>query len=82
MIPGGTMKNQENYSCLVEKKPGITAEQEIILYDAQTSGGLLLAIKPEQAEKAKTLLYQQGFTLSQIIGKIIKVSAGRKIRII
>jgi selenide,water dikinase len=82
MIPGGTMKNKENYSCRVEKKPGIPSEQEIILYDAQTSGGLLLAIKPEQAEKAKTLLYQQGFTLSQIIGKIIKVSAGRKIRII
>ena len=82
MIPGGTMKNKENYSCLVEKKQGIPAEQEIILYDAQTSGGLLLAIKPEQAEKAKALLYQQGFTLSQIIGKIIKVSAGRKIRII
>jgi selenide,water dikinase len=82
MIPGGTMKNKENYSCGVEKKQGIPSEQEIILYDAQTSGGLLLAIKPEQAEKAKTLLYQQGFTLSQIIGKIIKVSAGRKIRII
>jgi selenide,water dikinase len=82
MIPGGTMKNKENYSCRVEKKQGIPSEQEIILYDAQTSGGLLLAIKPEQAEKAKTLLYQQGFTLSQIIGKIIKVSAGRKIRII
>jgi selenide,water dikinase len=82
MIPGGTMKNKENYSCRVEKKQGIPSEQEIILYDAQTSGGLLLAIKPEQAEKAKTLLYQQGFTLSQIIGKIIKVSAERKIRII
>jgi selenide,water dikinase len=82
MIPGGTIKNKENYSCQVEKKQGIPSEQEIILYDAQTSGGLLLAIKPEQAEKAKTLLYQQGFTLSQIIGKIIKVSAGRKIRII
>ncbi len=82
MIPGGTIKNKENYSCRVEKKQGIPSEQEIILYDAQTSGGLLLAIKPEQAEKAKTLLYQQGFTLSQIIGKIIKVSAGRKIKII
>lgn len=82
MIPGGTMKNKENYSCGVEKKQGIPSEQEIILYDAQTSGGLLLAIEPEQAEKAKTILYQQGFTLSQIIGKIIKVSAGRKIRII
>jgi selenide,water dikinase len=82
MIPGGTIKNKENYSCGVEKKQGIPSEQEIILYDAQTSGGLLLVIEPEQAEKAKTLLYQQGFTLSQIIGKIIKVSAGRKIRII
>ena len=82
MIPGGTIKNKENYSCQVEKKPGIPSEQEIVLYDAQTSGGLLLAIKPEQAEKAKTLLSQQGFTLSQIIGKIIKVFSGRKIRII
>jgi selenide,water dikinase len=82
MIPGGTIKNKENYSCGVEKKQSIPSEQEIILYDAQTSGGLLLAIEPEQAEKAKELLYQQGFTLSQIIGKIIKVSAGRKIRII
>ncbi|MBA7556455.1 Selenide, water dikinase [subsurface metagenome] len=82
MIPGGTKKNQEIYSCSVEKKPDITQEQEIILYDAQTSGGLLLSINPEQAEKAKELLFQQGFTSSQIIGKIIEVSSGRKIRII
>jgi len=82
MIPGGTRKNQEIYSCSVEKKPDITQEQEIILYDAQTSGGLLLSIGPEQAEKAKELLYQQGFTLSQIVGRIIKVPTGRKIRII
>ena len=82
MIPGGTRKNQEIYSCSVEKKPDITQEQEIILYDAQTSGGLLLSISPEQAEKAKELLFQQGFTSSQIIGKIIKVHSGRKIKII
>jgi len=82
MIPGGTKKNQEIYSCSVEKKPDITQEQEIILYDAQTSGGLLLSINPEQAEKAKELLFQQGFTSSQIIGKIIEVSSGRKIKII
>ncbi len=82
MIPGGTLKNKEIYSCSVEKISDITSEQEIILYDAQTSGGLLLSVKPEEVEKAKELLYQQGFTLSQIIGKIIKVSSGRKIRII
>lgn len=82
MIPGGTLKNKEIYSCSVEKKQDISSEQEIVLYDAQTSGGLLLSISPEQAEKAKGLLYQQGFNSSQIIGKIIKVSSGRKIRII
>jgi len=81
MIPGGTLKNKEIYSCSVEKKPDITSEQEIVLYDAQTSGGLLLSISPEQAEKAKELLFQQGFTCSQIIGKILKVSSGRKIKI-
>jgi len=82
MIPGGTLKNKEIYSCSVEKKPDITSEQEIVLYDAQTSGGLLLSINPEHAEKAKELLFQQGFTSSQIIGKVIKVSSGRKIKII
>jgi len=82
MIPGGTRKNQEIYSCSVERKPDITQEKEIVLYDAQTSGGLLLSISPEQAGKAKELLFQQGFTSSQIIGKVIKVPSGRKIRII
>jgi selenide,water dikinase len=43
---------------------------------------LLLSISPEQAEEAKELLFQQGFTPSQIIGKIIKVPSGRKIKII
>ncbi len=82
MIPGGTLKNKEIYSCLVEKKEDILSEREIVLYDAQTSGGLLLSISPEQAEKAKELLCQQGFISSQIIGKVIKVSSGRKIKII
>jgi len=82
MIPGGTRKNQEIYSCSVEKKPDITQEREIILYDAQTSGGLLLSVNPEEAKKVKELLFQQGFTSSQIIGKIIKVSSGKKIKII
>jgi len=82
MIPAGTINNRKIYSCSVEKKPGITSEEEIVLYDAQTSGGLLLSVSPEQAEKAKELLFQQGFTSSQIIGKVIKVSSGKKIKII
>jgi len=79
MIPGGTVKNKEIYSCLVEKNPAISEEQEIILYDAQTSGGLLLSINQEKAEKAKELLLRKGFTGTKIIGRIIKISSGKKI---
>jgi len=82
MIPGGTLKNKEIYSCSVEKKSDIASEREILLYDTQTSGGLLLSISPEQSEKAKELLIQQGFISSQIIGRILKVPSGRKIKII
>jgi len=80
MIPGGTLKNKEIYSCSVETKEGISSEQEIVLYDAQTSGGLLLSVKPEEAKKTKELLCQQGFTSSQIIGEIIKVSREEKLK--
>ncbi len=78
MIPGGTLKNKEIFSCLVEKKSPIPEEKEIALYDAQTSGGLLLSISPEKEEKAKELLLQQGFTESKIIGKIGSTSSPGK----
>ena len=81
-IPGGTKKNKEIYACQIQKNPNISPEQETILYDAQTSGGLLLSVMPEQAEKAKALLRQQGFTRTQIIGKILKINSGKKIKII
>ena len=82
MLPGGTQKNLEIYSCLVEKNKNISLEENIILFDAQTSGGLLISIKPNQAEQAKKLLNQQGFSSTQIIGKIIKTHSSKKIRII
>jgi len=82
MVPGGTTKNREIYSCLVKKEPDISLDQEIALYDAQTSGGLLLSVNPDQADKAKTLLYQSGFYLTQIIGQVIEAHSNKKIYII
>jgi len=82
MIPGGTKENKQIYSCLVEKESNIPREQEIALYDAQTSGGLLLSIKPEYADKAKKLLCKDGFYLTQIIGKVNKCRSMKKIRIL
>jgi len=70
MVSGGAMKNQKIYSCLTEKKTTLAFEQEIILYDPQTSGGLLISIDPRDAEEAIKLLKQQGFSKSKIIGEV------------
>jgi len=81
MVSEGAMRNQKIYSCLVEKKVNLTFEQEIVLYDPQTSGGLLISINPQQREKAIELLHQEGFTKGEIIGEITKSNNKERIKI-
>lgn len=81
MVSEGAMKNQKIYSCLAEKKINLSFEKEIVLYDPQTSGGLLISIDPLQAEKAIKLLNHEGFTESKIIGEVIKSKNKERIRI-
>jgi selenide,water dikinase len=62
-VPGGTVRNWDSYG----KKIGpITAYQQSILADPQTSGGLLVAVNPAAAEEVKNILRLHGleqFTL-------------------
>ncbi|MBA3062376.1 MAG: selenide, water dikinase SelD [Atribacteria sp.] len=81
MVSEGAMKNQKIYSCLVEKNINLSFEKEIVLYDPQTSGGLLISIDPQQVEKAINLLYQEDFTESKIIGEVIKSKSKERIKI-
>jgi len=81
MVSEGAMKNQKIYSCLVEKKFNLSFEKEIVLYDPQTSGGLLISIDPQQVEKAINLLHQKGFAESKIIGEVIKSKSKERIKI-
>jgi len=81
MVSEGAMRNQKIYSCLVEKNINLSFEKEIVLYDPQTSGGLLVSIDPQQAEKAINLLYQEGFIESKIIGEVIKSKSKERIKI-
>jgi len=81
MVSKGAMRNQKIYSCLVEKKINLSYEKEIVLYDLQTSGGLLISIDPQQVEKAINLLHKEGFAESKIIGEVIKSKNKERIRI-
>ncbi|MDD3031988.1 MAG: AIR synthase-related protein, partial [Atribacterota bacterium] len=54
-----------------------------LLYDAQTSGGLLISVYEKDAQEALSLLKDAGFSASAIIGRIRKrIPDDKKINII
>jgi selenide,water dikinase len=65
-LPGGLKNNREFASCAVEMTREISAEVENLLYDPQTSGGLLISL-PEadaaQLERALPEAYRVGRVL-------------------
>ncbi|MCK5780965.1 MAG: selenide, water dikinase SelD [Flavobacteriales bacterium] len=76
-IPGGTKRNWESYGDKVSIISGDTKLQNI-LCDAQTSGGLLIAVKEEMVEKVKSILIEEGL-YSESIGKLNTYNGGKHI---
>lgn len=62
-IPGGTRNNYKSYGY---KLGQLTKEQEILLCDAQTSGGLLCVVKKDEANKFEQLVATHGLDLQPI----------------
>jgi selenide,water dikinase len=65
-IPGGLRNNKEFASCDVVVAAGIAEELELLLYDPQTSGGLLVSL-PE----ADAAIFQQRFPAAVEIGRVL-----------
>lgn len=70
IIPAGTVRNHEYLNEHIIWNENITYENQMILCDAQTSGGLLISVPPENADKLIELLENSG-TMSAVIGRII-----------
>lgn len=70
-VPGGT---ERNFQAVESHLTPLTRTQQAILCDPQTSGGLLVAVKPESCEKVASVLDAAGLpstpvgTLSQAAG--------------
>jgi selenide, water dikinase len=62
-IPGGTIRNFDSYG---HKISALTDYQKHILCDPQTSGGLLVSVKRENANEFKEILRGHGFDLEAI----------------
>ncbi len=72
MMPGGLHKNKETYSDKVNFVSKLEGAEfiEDLLYDPQTSGGLLLSVKEEDIEIAREVLRENSCP-SRVIGRVV-----------
>ncbi len=71
LVPAGTYNNRVEYQ---DRVTGPASDDEIqmdIVFDAQTSGGLLLAVPEAAAADLLPALAQAGFPLSAVIGRFV-----------
>jgi len=80
LIPGGAYKNREFRAGMVEAAEGLARAREDILFDPQTSGGLLISVPEAQAEALVAALKDAGVGDAAEIGEVLD-DAAEKIRV-
>ncbi len=58
--PGGTLRNREAYSSRVRVEGTMDEAWAALVYDPQTSGGLLIATDPDGAERLSAQIHEAG----------------------
>lgn len=76
VIPGALERNREFVGEDLEMEPTVDAAWANLGFDAQTSGGLLIAIAPERLETLQRSLAARG-ACGFVIGRLVGNSSGR-----
>jgi selenide,water dikinase len=71
---GGLKNNRDFLDGCVGFLDGVPEESRQLLFDPQTSGGLLAAVAPEAAEAAQAALERRGIS-TQLIGEVVAKSS-------
>lgn len=76
-IPGGAYSNREYVAADVSFDPKIGDIAQLVLCDPQTSGGLLIAVPPDDADRLVDALRSAGTPATAIVGEITDDLPGR-----
>jgi len=77
MIPGGLHRNREFRMNMVEFNPDVPLFMSDVLFDPQTSGGLLIAVPEPQAALLVEKMHKEGIEEAAIIGDVVAHPKGR-----
>ncbi len=77
VVPGGTAKNLANFGRTTDFDGAWSDAERLAVADAQTSGGLLVAVPPERAEAFAAALAARGMENAARIGECVEGEPGR-----
>ena len=70
-VPGGTKRNLQSAAEAVSFGPAINENERLLFADAQTSGGLLMAVAADRADALIAALRKEGTPAAAVIGRVI-----------
>jgi selenide,water dikinase len=70
-VSGGTSGNRRHALPFVRFGPGIDHAKQIVLFDAQTSGGLLISVPAEKLDRLLAELERRGVETRAVIGEVL-----------
>ena len=76
IAPGGTHRNLSSVADVVTWGDGLTEEDQLLLCDAQTSGGLLISAPAEKQQDLVDALRAEGAQSFAVVGRITDGPAG------
>lgn len=76
-VPGGTTRNREFRADMVKIDKSVSRVMVDILFDPQTSGGLLMSVPASDAETLMKRMRKTGIREAAIIGEVVAKPKGR-----
>jgi len=77
VVPGGTLSNLDYVSGRVTFAPGVSRVVQLLLADAQTSGGLLVSLPSDRADALLGALRARGVAEARSVGRVTGPGTGR-----
>jgi len=77
LLPGGLRRNREFRRCMVEIGPEVPPFMQDILFDPQTSGGLLISAPGDHAVSLLARMHDAGMEDAAIVGEVVGEPKGR-----
>jgi selenide,water dikinase len=72
LFPGGSKSNFDFIKPYLEAVSSISQNMQMLLCDAQTSGGLLICVEQEKSEDLVNALHSEDIAHAKIIGEVVK----------